>query len=89
VGDSLTRSDLYNKFPSPEMEFLRHVRNALSHGNSFHFIRRSTQQEPVRPASFMGFVLTSALDNTLIWDLLWPADLLELLDSIEIYLRRV
>jgi hypothetical protein len=30
-------NSLYSKFSSPELEFLRHIRNAVSHGNQFFF----------------------------------------------------
>ena len=42
---------------SAEFELFRHVRNAASHGNRFHF----TRTEPVRPASFGSLVLDASL----------------------------
>lgn len=38
---------------SPEFEFFRHVRNAASHGNQFHF----PAHEPARPASWRSIQL--------------------------------
>jgi hypothetical protein len=90
VGDAVQRAGLYRIFPSPEMEFLRHVRNAMSHGNMFYFkSRRNGINEPVRPASFGSLRLHHNLKGTSIWDLVWSGDIYELLDHIEVYLRHV
>jgi len=44
----------------PLWEFLRHCRNAIAHGGSFHF----SNGEPRRPAQWGPFVLTHALHGT-------------------------
>ena len=72
---------------SPEFEFFRHVRNASSHRNLFHF----RHDEPFRPAVWRG----SVFDHTRRGDtnplqgkpcfgpILGPADLVHLLADIE------
>jgi hypothetical protein len=90
IGDEVQRNSLYSKFSSPELEFLRHIRNAVSHGNQFFFKSYDDgTQEPKRPASFKQFTLAPSLDGSSLWDFIWPGDLLELLDHVAIYLRQV
>jgi hypothetical protein len=90
VGDAIQRAGLYRAFPSPEMEFLRHVRNAMSHGSTFFFsTHKNGINEPVNPASFGGLRLHHNLHGTSLWDLVWSGDVYELLDHIEAYLRSV
>lgn len=60
----------------PECQFLRHLRNAVSHGNRFYFKRG----QPNRPAKFKEFEITSALKGTpnVLFDFLWPGDVVDL-----------
>ena len=72
---------------SPEFEVFRHLRNAVSHGNSFNF----RKNEPKRPASWGTFVIDDKLrgrSNPLfgvecIGATISPADALALLQDIE------
>ena len=72
---------------SPEFEFFRHVRNAVSHGNRFYF----AAQEPRRAAAWSGLVIDRARmgkRNPLfgvecVGQTLSPADALALLRVIE------
>ena len=76
-----------HKDQSPEFEFFRHVRNAVSHGNRFNFITR----EPARPASWRGQLIDFALKSNTnplygtecIGTMLSPADAIWLLHDIE------
>lgn len=82
VADRLAINSYFNK--TPELEFLRHVRNAISHGNKFHFLRG----EPRRPACFEAFALSTDLEGSvLFWDFMMPGDVLALFDEIEKQLR--
>lgn len=83
AGDAVQKAGLYKRFPSCEMEFLRHVRNAVSHGNKFKF----ANHEPKTTASFKQFTLDYSLNGRYLWDYIWPADVMELLDHIEQHLR--
>jgi hypothetical protein len=84
LGDELARNQYFDK--SPELEFFRHVRNALGHGNRFNFVGK----EPSRPATFNGRTLSNALDGqTLFFDYMGPGDALDLLDQIEAHLRSI
>ena len=72
---------------SPEFEFFRHVRNAASHGNKFHF----NASEPARPASWRGLAIAhtsqgsgNPLNGTRCFgQLLGVADIVDLLIDIE------
>ena len=44
---------------TPEFEFLRHLRNAVSHGNKFTFYNL----EPRRTASFQGLIIESNMNG--------------------------
>lgn len=65
---------------SPEFEFFRHIRNAISHGNRFTF----SQHEPSRPASFKGKVIDHSLQGTecVLFTFIGIGDILDLLDHI-------
>ena len=67
----------------PLWEFLRHCRNAMAYGGSFHF----STGEPRRPAQWGPFVLTHALHGTPLFKkdggMLSPEDPVRLLWDIE------
>jgi hypothetical protein len=72
---------------SPAFEVFRHVRNAASHQNRFHFF----DDEPSRPASWRRFTLDESLKGSAnplygkqcFGSLLGPSDLLLLLADID------
>ncbi|MDI1253846.1 hypothetical protein [Thermomonas sp.] len=81
VGDELSRNGYFDH--SPQLEFFRHVRNAMGHGNSFHFLGN----EPTRPAILNGRELTASLHGQkVLFDYLGPGDVLDLLDQVEHHL---
>lgn len=78
VGDAAKGAGLYDG--TPEMEFMRHVRNAAAHGNSFHF----AHNEPRRPAHFKGFVIDHALQGRkLLFEYMSTGDVFDLFDYVE------
>ncbi|WP_334187103.1 hypothetical protein [Noviherbaspirillum sp.] len=72
---------------SPEFEFFRHVRNAASHQNKFHFAIR----EPLRPATWHSAAIDHSKKGTLnplhgtecFGGLVGMSDLIDLLADIE------
>jgi hypothetical protein len=48
LGDELARNGYFDK--APDLEFVRHLRNGVAHGNRFHF----SPKEPRLPAHFTG-----------------------------------
>ena len=77
VGDHLKRAGYFDK--SPELEFFRHLRNGVSHGNRFHF----DNGEPRRPARFRTFEVTAELEGqSVLFAYIMPGDLFDLFDAI-------
>lgn len=82
VGDRLSSQRYFDQ--APLLEFFRHVRNAVSHGNAFNFVGK----EPVRPAMFRSFDLSKAdHGKTLFFEYMLPGDAMDLLDDTEKHLR--
>lgn len=71
---------------SPELEFFRHLRNAVSHGNKFHF----TNNKINHPARFGAYEITPALEGQrALFAFINPGDVLDLFDEIERQLRQM
>ena len=84
AGDELSRNGYFDR--TPELEYFRHIRNALGHGNAFHFVGK----EPIRPASFKGRTLSQTLNGqTVFFDFMGPGDALDLLEHVELHLRNL
>lgn len=84
LGDALKRNGYIDK--TPELEFVRHVRNAVSHGNVFHF----GSGEPSRPAQFGAFVIIPSLqDQPTLFEFIGPGDLFGLFDHVAAHLRQL
>lgn len=82
VGDRLSAEGYFDR--APLLEFFRHVRNAVSHGNAFNFLGK----EPVRPATFRSFSLSKAdHGRTLFFEYMLPGDAMDLLDDTGKHLR--
>jgi hypothetical protein len=70
---------------SPELQFLRHLRNASAHGNSFYWGQGNQRQRTLAslPLTWRGKRIESALEGaTLYFDFLSPGDLFVLLEDI-------
>lgn len=78
IHDAGKKYGFLNK--TPEFEFFRHVRNAVSHGNRFTF----QPSEPSRPASFNGRVINKDLEghDFVLFTFIGIGDVLELLDHV-------
>jgi hypothetical protein len=65
---------------TPEYEFLRHLRNAVSHGNRFT-LRKG---EPTRPACFGNFRIDRSLNGmeNVLFSYVKPGDTMDLLDLL-------
>ena len=91
IGDQLNSENYFDdllalgEVRAPILEFLRHLRNAVSHGNRWHF----RNGEPRRPASFGSFVLDAGLDGTdgVLFEFLSTGDVFQLMDDVAEHLR--
>lgn len=82
VGDRLGQHKYFDK--APTLEFFRHLRNALSHGNRWHF----TNNEPRRPATSREFELDASLHGqTVLFEYMLPGDVFDLFDDTAAHLR--
>jgi hypothetical protein len=82
IGDALSRNQYFHDH-SPVLEFFRHLRNALSHGNQWHF----TGQEPRHPARLGRFELSRELHGTrVLFEYLSTGDVLDLFDETAAHL---
>jgi len=82
LGDALSRHDYFDH--APILEFVRHLRNGVSHGNRF-LIRPG---EPRRPAHFRDLAITPALNGSpVLFDFLETGDCIDVLDAVEAHLR--
>lgn len=83
VGDALDRQAYFDR--TNELMFFRHLRNALAHGNRWHF----RNGEPRQPAEFGPFILAAALHDRepVLFDYMSTGDVLDLLDHTAAHLR--
>lgn len=82
VGDELSNNGYFDK--TPELEFFRHLRNGISHGNKFSF----KNDEPTRLAKFKGFEITKVIQGkTVLFEFISTGDLFDLFDHIKTHLR--
>ena len=84
IGHELSLRSYFDK--SPELEFFRHLRNGISHGNRFHF----KSGEPKRPARFRAFNMTPALHGqAVLFEYMSTGDVFDLLDHVKAHLRKL
>ncbi|MCY3019582.1 MAG: hypothetical protein NTW87_11210 [Planctomycetota bacterium] len=82
VGDELTKNGYFDE--TPELELFRHLRNGISHGNTFNLLKG----EPRRPAKFKGFEITPALHGQgVLFEFMSTGDLFDLFDHVKAHLR--
>lgn len=82
VGDELSANKYFDK--TPELELFRHLRNGISHGNTFNLLNG----EPRRPATFKSFQITPALNGKpVLFEFMSTGDLFDLFDHVKGHLR--
>lgn len=103
VADALARNDYFDRVP--ELELVRHLRNGIAHGNSFHFGRGKKLRENlnklakhpannklawVRGEPKTTFEIVGALaGQPVLFNFMGPGDVLYLLMSVGVYLIRI
>jgi hypothetical protein len=82
IGQSAAENAYFDR--SPELEFLRHLRNGVSHGNRFNL----HPGQPSRTASFKSFVIDASLNGSpVLFEFISTGDLMDLFDHLEGHLR--
>lgn len=82
IGNACKRGKYFDQ--TPELEFLRHLRNGIAHGNRFDL----RSPEPRRPARFKEFEITRALNGqAVLFEFISTGDIFDLLDNLESHLR--
>lgn len=84
VGNELKKNKYFDK--TPELEFFRHLRNGVSHGNRFNF----QGKEPRLKSEFKGFKITRDLEGqAVLFKFMSTGDLFDLFDVIKAQLRAI
>ena len=96
LGDALANHSYFDQ--APLLELVRHLRNGLAHGNRFNIDDRGRKRlarfeahnraAPVRSPLGTVFEITPNLSGPVLFDFLGAADVIDLLQSIEISLSR-
>lgn len=99
VGDAL--SDVKYLDHSPLLELIRHLRNGIGHGNKFTFkqgnrtpgldqLQKFPAHNKKAEVKSAEFQIDGSLEGHLVlFDFIGPGDVLDLLQSVEIYLTRI
>ena len=96
VGDKFDAATPRYLSRAPLLELVYHLRNAAAHGSKFHFLDFGTvrlkqyeahnKEAQVKSAVFE---VTPNLDKTGLFDFMGPGDVLDVLQSVEVYLTRI
>lgn len=82
IGHNLKENKYFDEHPL--LEFFKHIRNGISHGNTFTFLGK----EPAKPARFRGFEITKSLNGQcVLFDYIEAGDVMDLLDEVKVHLR--
>jgi hypothetical protein len=96
LGDELSTHRYFDK--APLLELVYHLRNGVAHGNRFNITKKGRERLAQHPAhnrnapvkSPIGTVyeITPALSGPLFFDFMGPADVIDLLQSVEVHLSK-
>jgi hypothetical protein len=96
LGDALKDNKYFDN--APELELVRHLRNGIAHGNRFKIdspkwlikFPAHNKLAYVKPSGGTIFEITAQLDRSpVLFDFMGPADCIDLLFSVEVYLLRM
>jgi hypothetical protein len=83
---------------APVLELVYHLRNAVAHGNQFNITKTGRDRLVRHPAhnrdaavrSPLGtrYEITPSLSGPLLFDFMGPADIIDLLQSVEVHLAK-
>jgi hypothetical protein len=94
LGDELGRHDYFDH--APVLELVYHLRNGVAHGNQFNItpqgrdrlLRNGAHNRDAKVRSPLGtfFDVTPELTGPVLFDFIGPADVIDLLQSVELHL---
>lgn len=96
LGDELAQHDYFDH--APVLELVYHLRNGVAHGNRFNLTESGKKRLKKHPAHNVNaavrspagtvYEITSTLSGPVLFDFIGPADVIDVLQSVEIYLTR-
>jgi hypothetical protein len=96
LGDELKNFDYFDR--APILELIYHLRNGVAHGNRLTVDAKGQKRLKKFPAHNRNAVakspagviyeITSSSSGSLLFDFMGPADLIDLLQSVEVHLSR-
>ena len=97
LGDELGRFDYFDH--APVLEMVYHLRNGVAHGNRFNITFAGRKRSATYPAhnrdasskspAGVTYEITPSLVGPVLFDFMGPADVIDLLQSVEIHLSRL
>lgn len=94
LGDALSEHDYFDR--APVLEVVRHMRNAVAHGNRFRFVTFTDLERhpahtadvgPARPSSGEPYVIDLELEGTCcLFDFMDTPGVLDLVNAVESHL---
>jgi hypothetical protein len=96
LGDKFDEATPRYLSRSPLLELVYHLRNAAAHGSKFHFLdfgierlKRYEAHNKEAQVKSAVFEVTPNLDKMGLFDFIGPGDVLDVLQSVEVYLTRI
>ena len=96
LGDELSAHGYFDR--APVLELLHHLRNGVAHGNRFNITKSGrdrlakypahNRNAAVRSPAGVTYEITPTLSGPLLFDFMGPADIIDLLRSVEVHLSK-
>ncbi len=96
LGNALSPHKYFDQ--APVLELVYHLRNAVAHGNRFNITKHGcirlaqypahNRSAPVKSPVGTVFEITPSLVGPFLFDFMGPADVIDLLQSVEVYLSK-
>lgn len=96
LGDELSAHKYFDR--APILELVYHLRNGVAHGNRFNITRDGQHRLVQYPAhnrdatanspAGVTYEITPGLGGAVLFDFMGPADVIDLLQSVELYLSK-
>jgi hypothetical protein len=96
LGDELAANDYFDR--TPILELIYHLRNGIAHGNRFNINKWGKERLANHAAHNRDAIVKSPVGTTfditpttvgpVLFDFIGPADVIDLLQSVEVHLSR-